>query len=47
MVQYELGFMSNPDAVVARDFMNTYMEEMSQRGNVHVLIKKSLIFLYL
>lgn len=47
MVQYERGFMRNPDAVVARDFMNTYMEEMSQRGNVHVLIKKSLIFLHL
>ena len=31
MVQYERGLMRNPDAVVARDFMNMYMEEMSQR----------------
>ncbi len=32
MVQYELGYICNPDAATSRDFMNRYLEEVSQRG---------------
>lgn len=32
IIQYDPSYMHNPDAAAARDLMNRYLEDLSQRG---------------